>query len=495
MTRQEIEELDSLITNEIWSPLPGPQTEAYYSKADILGYGGAAGGGKTDLICGLMLTHHVRSIVFRKEGTQLYGVHDRLEEILGTRDGFNSQKNIWRHERKIMEFGGMPKPTDYKKYQGRPHDIKAFDEATEMSELEVRFLMGWNRSPDPKQRKRVIMTFNPPTTLEGRWVVDYFGPWLNPNHPNKAKPGELRYYTTDPETGRDVECEGPEPIMMNGEMVTPMSRTFIPASVEDNPFYMESGYKSALQALPEPLRSQMLKGDFMAGTEDNPFQVIPSSWVTAAMERWQAYVDLGKPGLKPMDSVGVDVARGGKDKTIIATRHGTFFDELQKYPGTETPDGPNVAALCVNAVRDQAPIHIDANGVGASPYDHLKGLNVHVVGMIGSKSTNETDITGLLGFANVRSMLYWKMREALDPKNGQGLMIPNDDNLRADLCTPLWKPIKGGIAVETKEDLVKRLHRSTDEGDTIVLANIDTPKKVTQIVTKPIPTMKSAWPR
>ena len=37
--------------NTLWSPLPGPQTMAYESEADIIGYGGAAGGGKTDLAC------------------------------------------------------------------------------------------------------------------------------------------------------------------------------------------------------------------------------------------------------------------------------------------------------------------------------------------------------------------------------------------------------------------------------------------------------------
>ena len=34
-------------------PLPGPQTEAYLSKADVLLYGGAAGGGKSFLLMGL----------------------------------------------------------------------------------------------------------------------------------------------------------------------------------------------------------------------------------------------------------------------------------------------------------------------------------------------------------------------------------------------------------------------------------------------------------
>jgi hypothetical protein len=45
-----------------------------------------------------------------------------------------------------------------------------------------------------------------------------------------------------------------------------------------------------------------------------------------------------------MTTIGVDVARGGKDKTVIAQRFGNWFAPLKKIPGTSTPDGPAVAA-------------------------------------------------------------------------------------------------------------------------------------------------------
>lgn len=46
LTSAELAELDALLTSDpaIWRPLPGPQSMAYYSDADIIGYGGAAGG-------------------------------------------------------------------------------------------------------------------------------------------------------------------------------------------------------------------------------------------------------------------------------------------------------------------------------------------------------------------------------------------------------------------------------------------------------------------
>ena len=53
-------------------------------------------------------------------------------------------------------------------------------------------------------------------TAEGAWVISYWGPWLDPGHPNPAKPGELRWFTTI--DGKDVECSGPEPVIVNGNV-------------------------------------------------------------------------------------------------------------------------------------------------------------------------------------------------------------------------------------------------------------------------------------
>ena len=456
-----------------WMPLEGPQTLAYNSEANIVGYGGAAGGGKTDLEVGLALTKHKRSIIYRKEGTQLLGIYDRVEEIIGTRDGFNSTNKVWRIGDKLLEFGGLANPGDHKKYQGRPHDLKCFDEVTEIPEYMVRFLMGWMRSSDPNQRCRVLMAFNPPTTSDGMWVIEFFGPWLDPDHPNPAEPGELRWYTTI--DGKDAELPNGDLVEVDGEMVQPVSRTFIPAKVEDNIYYMESGYKATLQSLPEPLRSQMLKGDFRAGHEEDPFQVIPGAWIQQAMDRWLPLTDR-----VPMDSMGVDVARGGKDFTVISKRHGNWFDELKKYPGSTTPDGPMVAGLVINERRDKAPVHIDIIGVGGSPYDFLKENGVQVIGVNSAESAKDDQGNaylskeGQMRFFNVRSMLWWRMREALDPAYGELIALPPDKDLKIQLGMPKWKFGKAGIKVESKDDIYDRLQRSTDDADSVIYANINT---------------------
>jgi len=452
-----------------WVPLPGPQTEAFDSPADILFYGGAAGGGKTDLLLGTALTRHTRSIIFRRESKQLQGIIERLTTIVGNRDGYNGQEQVWKFPEIQIELGSCKVPGDEIKYQGRPHDLIGFDEITHFLEKQFRFLLGWLRTTKAGQRCRVICTGNPPTDSDGQWVVEFWGPWLNPDHPNPARPGELRYYVMIGD--KEVEVPDRRPVRHDGQIIIPKSRTFIPSKVRDNPFLIATGYESTLQALPEPLRSQMLRGDFRAGTDDDPYQVIPTEWVKLAQERWN---ESGKQG--EMDSMGVDPARGGKCETVLATRYGSWYAPLICYPGSSTPDGPAVGALAISNLRDAAPIHVDVVGVGSSVYDHLNLNKIHVVGINGAEKSTETDRSGKLGFYNKRAEGWWRFREALDPQYGKNIALPPGNDVRADLCAPRWRLTTRGILIESKEELMSRIGRSPDKGDAIIYASEETPK-------------------
>lgn len=313
------------------------------------------------------------------------------------------------------------------------------------------------------------MAFNPPTDVDGRWVIEFFAPWLDDKHPCPAAPGELRWFAAI--DGRDVEMPSGATFVHKGEEITPQSRTFIPSKIADNPYLLKTGYMATLQSLPEPLRSQMLYGDFRAGMEDDQWQIIPTAWVETAMARWQRPAKLAQ-----MDSMGVDVARGGKDETIIMRRHDMWFDEPMPHPGKATPDGPTIAGLVIAAIRDRAPIHIDVIGVGSSPYDFLKNLRQQVIGVNVSESATDTDRSGRLRFANLRAQLWWKMREALDPVSNTGIALPRSRLLLRDLTTPKWSIRGSEISVESREDIVKRLGRSPDYGSACVLALIDTPR-------------------
>ncbi|MDR2219737.1 MAG: terminase family protein [Methylobacillus sp.] len=424
----------------------------------------------TELAIGMALTAHDRSLILRREKAQTEGIVQRMGEVLGSTHGYNSQRSAWKLPNGgLCEFGGLDNMGDESRWQGRPHDLIVLDEATEIRKQQALFVMGWNRTAKDNQRCRVLMTFNPPTNVEGRWVIEYFAPWLDVKHPNPAKPGELRWFTTI--DGDEREVESGEPFELNGETIRPRSRTFIPSRIGDNPFLVGTGYEAMLQAMPEPLRSQMLYGDFSAGVEDDPWQVIPTKWVEAAQKRWT------KPNkIPPMDSMGVDIARGGKDQTVIARRHGMWFDEPIAYPGSATPDGATTAGLIIAALRNRAVIHLDVIGVGSSPYDFLNEAGQQVIGVNVAEAARSTDKSGRLRFYNLRSELWWKMREALDPVNNTGICLPPDSRLLADLTAPTWSMSGATVKVASRDEIIERIGRSPDYGSAYILALMDSIK-------------------
>lgn len=452
----------------IWVPQDGPQLMAYTSEADILFYGGAAGGGKTDLLLGLCLTSQEHSIIFRREAVQLTGIEERMTKILGTRKGYNSQDGVWRLPgSRVMELGSVKEPGDWIKYQGRPHDAKLFDEICHFTEGQFRTLIGWLRTDKPGVRQRVVAAGNPPTTAEGDWVKRYWAAWLDPSHPNPAKPGELRWYVSD-EKGEDREVPSGDPVMVGSDLVKPKSRTFIPSSVDDNLFLLSTGYKETLRALPEPLRSQMLRGDFAAGAADPAWQAIPTEWVKAAQARWTDRQIKG-----PMTAIGFDPARGGIDKSTIARRHGQWFDKLVTAPGVITKDGPTAAAFVVPYVRDGVWICVDSIGIGSSALDFLKGLNLNVFAVNGSESSHVTTIAGNLRFRNKRAEMYWRLREALDPTARDPVALPPDAELLADLTAVRYKVVTMGkqtaLQMRDKDEIREMLGRSPDKGDAVAM--------------------------
>ena len=73
---------------------------------------------------------------------------------------------------------------------------------------------------------------------------------------------------------------------------------------------------------------------------------------------------------------------------------------------------------------------------------------------------------------NVRSAMYWLLREALDSETGDALALPPDKELLADLTAPRFEVRASGIVVEPKERLKERLGRSPDCADAVALAHL-----------------------
>lgn len=429
----------------------------------------------TDLLIGLALTEHKRSLILRRTNNEVKGLLDRMRDIVGNSDGLNSQTGTWRREDgRIIETGGCQLEVDKQKYKGNPHDGIFYDEVSDFTETQYTFINTWNRSAVPGQRCRVVAAGNPPTRPEGLWVVKRWAAWLDPQHPNPAEPGQLRWYTTG-DDGEELEVDGPGPHMIGGRPVYARSRTFIPATLQDNPDLIASGYQASLDALPPELRAAYRDGDFQTTLKDDAYQIIPTSWVVEAQNRWKPNPP---PGI-PMCAMGVDVAIA-KDKFVVACRHDGYYPKPLVIPGHEVSDPKKAAGRVVAMRRDAAKVIVDVGGGwGADCYAQLAANNIDCIGYMGVKGSKAKSSDGRFTFANVRTHALWSFREALDPSQPGGSIItlPPSATLRADLCAPAYQ-VKGNakgatLQAESKQDVCDRLGRSTDEGDAVVMAWYD----------------------
>ncbi|MDX2212509.1 MAG: hypothetical protein SFY66_04390 [Oculatellaceae cyanobacterium bins.114] len=337
-------------------------------------------------------------------------------------------------------------------------------------ESQYTYIKTWNRTAEPGQRCRVVNSFNPPTSPEQRWIINYLAPWLDKKHPKPAMSGEVRYYIK-----RD-EVDGPEPVEIKGKLVYPMSRCFILSKTSDNALLMATGYDRLLANLPPELAALT---DFASSMQDDPYQVIPTKWVELAQDRWRSRWGAGydptrtnetMPTIRNtlQDAIAGDIARGGTDETVIATRHADNVF-LWGYAGKETPDGATAASKLLQHRQGNSRMSIDVIGWGSSAYDHLKGLGHQPYAFNGSTASPARTRSGQFGFVNKRAEAYWKLREMLDPEYGATLSLPPHPKLLGDLTAPRWFLSLRGIQVEEKAEIKKRLGRSPDTGDAVVM--------------------------
>ena len=418
---------------------PHPKQRYFLLVSDCLEvlFGGAAGGGKSAALLMAALQYvdvpGYSALLLRRTFRDLNqpdSLIPKSKEWLYGRADWNAIDKRWTFPSgATVTFGYCDHEDDVYQYQGAAFQTICFDELTQFTEPQYLYLFSRLRKREGVNVPLRVRAASNPGGVGHQWV-------------------KKRFIS---EAGKDAD------------------RLFVPATLADNPSLNASEYHRSLAQLDEVLRRQLLGGDWDAGNDDDPFQVIPTAWVRAAMDRWKGE---GGECERKLSSVGVDVARGGKDATVIARRYGGRF-VVEKVPGTSTPNGPAVVTLLAKSVAEnpQALLCIDVIGVGASVYDLCaqKGWRAFAVNFA-EGARGAKDRSGTLEFANVRAFAYWSLRELLDPSSATPISLPPDPELLTDLTSPRWQMGPTGVRIEPKEEIKKRIGRSPDAGDAVACA-------------------------
>jgi hypothetical protein len=206
-------------------------------------------------------------------------------------------------------------------------------------------------------------------------------------------------------------------------------------------------------------------GEFADNSEEG---IIPLSWINLAVERWKQWAKT-KADSGGKRTMGIDVARAGSDKTVLALRNALAIVSIRVVSKLSMT---SLAGL-VESIADGRYLHIETDGgLGASLYDILKADGVPNLRPITvGGGTNFKDRAKELVFANLRAAMWWNLREMLDPSTGVEVCLPPIDLLISDLSTPTWEITRNAtVLLESKESIAKKIGRSTDYGDAVCLA-------------------------
>lgn len=220
--------------------------------------------------------------------------------------------------------------------------------------------------------------------------------------------------------------------------------------------------------------------------------VLPDDWIQAARERGRfrasqlaaltSQAQAGDEGaaaelaaLMRITAAGVDVADGGADRTVLAIRRGRSIDELRVHPQARTMEcaGRTVGILRAN---ESAYAIVDVIGVGAGVVGRVREQvpEHRCIAFNASSRSDATDATGELHFDNKRAEAWWRLRELLQPPSQVALPWEGEDAemLAEELAAPRIMPTtsRGSIRIEPKDEIRKRLGRSPDLADAVVMA-------------------------
>jgi hypothetical protein len=437
-----------------------PLFEAHQKQADVIQaifsrqytrvlYGGAMGGGKTYLICALLillarLYPGSRWAIIRETHTKI------KRNVLGTWNkvapkdfcGPVVDMKVKCTNGSVIEFVAVyeKEDPDLNVLRGLELDGAVVDEANEISKKAYDFL----------------------GTRVGRWTSKYAVKQppafvLCTCNPTKEWPKEVFY---------DSWAEG--------SLSPPL--LYVPAKIYDNPHIPQANL-DGLALLPDDIRYAMVEGNW--DYADDPTQMIKSRWIIDATKR----PSKGGNDIK----LGVDVATSPRgDEQVIANMRGHRLWRIDGERGIPIPETARRLATRVQQERIRpSNITIDVIGLGVGVAQGMReNYSMSPSAFIGNATAVTKD--KYFNFFNRRSEGYWHLRRGFDPDDPDHWGLSFDPSLpsrhpeaykklTSDLIVPRYSmDSERTIRVEGKKEIKRRLGRSPDYSDALMMANAPT---------------------
>jgi phage terminase large subunit len=244
ISEEDLQDLPKPLATEaqedvIFKANEGPQEDFLAAgETDVL-YGGAAGGGKSYamLVDPLRFAHRAahRGLIIRRSMPELRELIDKSRELYpkafpGCK--YKEVEKLWNFPSGAkIEFGFLERDADVYRYQGQAYSWIGFDEITHLpTEFAWNYLASRLRTTDSEIQVYMRCTANP-GGAGATWV-------------------KKRYIDPAPSYESFIGADG-------------LTRKFIPARLQDNPFLATDGrYEQMLKALPPTQRQQLLDGNW-----------------------------------------------------------------------------------------------------------------------------------------------------------------------------------------------------------------------------------------